>query len=479
MRAMKLTQNFKYIVVPLGLIYVAVLGVSIGGRWDLYEQIAMADRWPSEYGYSFGLVDLFKPSSPYFPGVSLILVALKSLGLLYEPLLYLISSAIVASFFSATYQIYKRFSGKFSYLQYLSTTYVLAILFLPSYLGYAAEWKPDTLGLLFFVSAFILITDKNSNLLKLILAGIMVILAIVTKQQILGLVLGLGISIAFLRRSSLRSINSLAVLGTALALSALIIAIVPGALHFAGWAHMGRSISPTFDRGHIWIFFGLVLVALSLVNRRLTPHKLYENFKKLMPSNKLYIVLSLIWLMIGIAGNLNEGGNSGNLAAGILLLLPILVVSFENSARELNSSLTIFAILMASFSIENSEFMTRLEERNRVADIISEQVRQISVTSPRILISGDSYWAIRELDKISISEIDTWAHLNLGQMYDPRVANTDQLLMSTSPNAVLCVQGCNYQVGMAQSLKSKGFVPIVFDHKSGDGILYFSKETLH
>lgn len=62
-----------YLTAILFFTQLVFLSLNKGGRWDLNEQIAMADRVAAgEIYYSTEQAGFYLSSSPYFPGVSFV-----------------------------------------------------------------------------------------------------------------------------------------------------------------------------------------------------------------------------------------------------------------------------------------------------------------------------------------------------------------------------------------------------------------------
>ena len=178
------------------VLVIIVMGLGRVARWDLLDQVSMADNflnWGSLY-------PVFNDPTPhgvsvYFPGVSLILVVLMQVGFdfyLVEAAI-LISCSILLIFFYVQKKVAEQISGdKILWRQFVPFIVAFSLLVTPDYLKYAVEFKPDTIALVtsylgLSVAGFL---TKKVTLPRIIMGAFLFVGAIIFKQQYIAFIAG-------------------------------------------------------------------------------------------------------------------------------------------------------------------------------------------------------------------------------------------------------------------------------------------------
>lgn len=199
-----------YFLTFIFIMLILLIGLGQVARWDLLDQVAMADNYFKEGRFYPALSD---PSphgvSVYFPGVSFLVVALRKVGFdfyLVEVSL-LISTFIVLSFFYIQMKIAEMIvDTKIFWYQFAPFIIAFCLFLTPQWLTYAVEFKPDTIGLLIgyiglYVAGFL---AQGIAFHRLIFGALLFSGAIIFKQQYVALIAGiLAFCVAFPNKSRL------------------------------------------------------------------------------------------------------------------------------------------------------------------------------------------------------------------------------------------------------------------------------------
>jgi hypothetical protein len=436
-------------------------GLAKGGRWPLYQAIAMADRWGTlSFGYSQGTVDGFMPSTPYFPGVSFLAIVARRLTPEHDLMLLLaLASLSVPVLLIALASVYNRLGGRLSIGGFVAVASTLALVALPDWLGHANELKPDTLALIAFVVAWLALDQPaTAYRWRYPVVGLCVALAIVLKQQSIMLVLGLTIGMGLRDwRLGLIGPGWLAVtIGTIGGLSAAL--LVPGAWRFTILAHSGRPVIWEFQLGQLrFLIVSVVIIALIIIMRNSQPH---PSPMQTFSGGKVSPVPSaLLWVIAGILGALNFGGNLSNVQSGLVLTLPWIVLALERLPTILlRVCWGVAAALMIGYLIIG-DWQMRAESRMSADNEVRALVR--SMPASEVLASGASYLAVRSITGVKVHEIDTWAHYHHGRLKNEVPTNSALLMQNLEADIIICMEGCSLQARLYNFLPSQlGYEPI-------------------
>lgn len=428
----------KYIVLLawiVGLLFFFSLftsGLAKGGRWDLYEAIAMADRWPEYFGYSQGLIDRFMPSTPYFPGVSFLAIVSRPFGDYQVEALLFVASACVIFLQYMLFLMYRSNGGTWSLAYFFIFSVAISYFSLSAWLEYAKEFKPDTISLaLFIVGALALLNLKNGPI-RAVLIVITLASALLFKQQIIAPVFGLALVCVFRQSTPSEKIKDLIYICSGMLLGLLIVASINGGFFYAISSHIGRDRVSILDKEHLQLLVELIGVLLLGIAISKKPMGMKGRYALIIPA--------FAWFFACIAGAINLGGNIGNTAVGIVLFIPIMALICQKTKPAIISLIGVTLIFYIFNDIRNSHWLDRYERRV----LVEAEIRQaIGKHNPKsILISGDSYMSIRNLGIETISEIDTWAHIHIGKNKSKVIINGNSLIEYLNPDAIVCIQRC-------------------------------------
>jgi len=424
--------------ISLLLLFAYSFSVSLpkGGRWDLYQALYLADKGIHYPDWANGD---YSPGTPYFPGVSFLLRAASLVAPVSEFSALVLASLVTTSLIFTLAMLSKRLDIVTDVGATLPIYVAFSIAFLNPWIGYSGEFKPDSLALLFFSLGLMLITGPQSSLR--VLAAIPFFLSLITKQQIAGPFAALFVALLVLtfifRKGSITALLSLGIAGGAAVFTIL---LIPGALGYTVIAHAGRGFAFNFDFGYVRVLTGLaVLLGLFLFNRR-RQYASKANRSKRKSSELLVLtsVCAAAWFGFGALGAINVGGNSGNLAAGALLLLPLVTLPkwIKNPAAPVGSLVVILLFTLDAVSNSPLEAHTnRTEGYSKLTQVIAEEGLQ------SIAISSDSYLVVRDLE-LDIIDLGTWGHLAAGNLRSELAASEFGLVFENQPDGIVCVEGC-------------------------------------
>lgn len=310
-------------------------GLIKGGRWDLYQNIAMADRFLNGQGFYYSPIEA---SSPYFPGVALLAVFV---GKVFYPLrdyiLLVIASLVGTVFLYALIYLGERFSN--NRVLSLSVSFLLVSFGFEHYRSYMNEFKADSLVLLYAI-LIIMIIDRIENdewkagIGILLLLFVLAFLMDVTKQQALYVDVALGGYLLFTRRLAMK--EKLLIIGSLVGAGLLDLAVlfsIPGMeiqtiknlrdMPYWGVKSIIEQMKSDVMRNIIYFFLLLLFVCL-LIGKRIQLDALEQK----------WLAIALTFGIGQIAGGWKRGGNAGNYEAGMVCFLPFVVVAASYFFRE-------------------------------------------------------------------------------------------------------------------------------------------------
>lgn len=387
------------------LAIVVLVSGSIGqiNRWDLLDQISMADNFV-QHGTLYPAADSEVPFgvSAYFPGVALLAVLLKYVGLehfLVEAMLMVACALVVLLFVMFAKATRATFAVACTVRDLAPLAICVVFVVCPMWLRYAREFKPDTValccGLLGLHIAGWLRSDTSFGR---ILAGALICgLAIVFKQQYAAFLVGLLI-FAVVQPTRSRILFALIALAAA--------AAVVGVLFLAGepWFWNVKVLSDDgllspgqVVRDNVGTAFALfqALVIVGLIRWAAVPAG--NEFKEFFPLRRDVGWLSSAWVWIAVPSigaaflsALKVGGNQGNTQLGLVLLLPIVYALTQRLDRKVFVALGWCAILPHVPAIHAS--------LNNYAEAVALRGFVAAKASPddRLVLTGsDVYFASR------------------------------------------------------------------------------------
>jgi len=461
-----------YAVVAIVTTFLALLGRALahGGRWDLYDAVAMGDRIGRAFGYSLGGADRFEPSTPYFLGASVISY---SVGLVTHPaqveLLLLIATLLVFTLQGCLFLVYRRLGGAASFWPYAGLSLAVTALCLNKYLDYALEFKPDTPSLIFFSLVAAVVLSDIVLVKRLALIVLLTAASLLFKQQI-GVAIGaLALGRLFWGAGPIsRRLTDIGALGVGGCLGLAVSLSVPNAVFFAVVSHAGRTHLKLLDMEHAFLLLTIMVLAGLILLIRGWESTLVESLRvaRIWP----YSLAAMLWFLISLAGARNFGGNSGNTAVGLVLFLPFAVLLLDKMRPWLKSLMFIILTLYSAGFLVASHWYDRYQTRIHLEAQIGEQLRQAGAKTA--LVSGDSYIAARRGAVASISEIDTWAHIHNGVSRDKVVKDGVQLVDELKPDAIVCMQTCSVFLRYKFDPAKMGYRAVTLPASKSHDILY-------
>lgn len=426
-------STFQLVLVTL---FTLSLGLPRGGRWDLYQPLAMADR-----GLSYWTTEdpmLIGPSTPYPPLTTILIQIAQTFGQLPEEF-FLIFAALLTAFVPLLLAITAIQVGSAVKFEVHLTVYsFVSILFLYPWVWYSAEGKPDTLALVLFLIGLNFAFSRN-QLLNLG-SVVPVFLAILAKQQIIAPVAALIFGLAlkeFIERGRLSKSKSFIGVTVGAGLAAVTLLTNQGFLDFGVLAHVGRGLVLGFDEGHLRIMpvgLGASYCAV-LFGIRAWRQKPRVTLSK----KEIFWLCAVAWLAAGVFGWLNYGGNSGNLAVGLVLVTLFLVELAPGVWKwRLWLGLTIQTAYLVFTFFNNSvleKYQVRIQETEQVT-------KGISGLEGRIALRSDDYLSVRD-SMLEITDLYTWEHVRSGYLADKVPESFEELLEKTSTAFLLCKDSCS------------------------------------
>ena len=404
---------------------ILIVGASLSrvARWDLLEQIAMADNYLANgILYADAESDQVHGHSVYFPGVSYIAIALKNFGIDYylvETML-LMAVVILLLFFYVLIKYAYFFSNKKSTpVHFFPLLIAYLSISLSHYVKYACEFKPDTIALLMGYFGLYLISINKRDIYQLILGALLVSLGLLFKQQYLAFIVGLFVAAFFEKKIEFR-----VAVGLIIVLSSFILLAFIGNERIRFWTVEVLSDDGMLPFRQILVdlfivFIGVTLFLILLILgskdvdslRVLKSHrsfKLLELFKR----NPWFIVTFFV-MGAALLSSLKVGGNSGNTELALVVIFPLFGLIAQHIENWKMILIGWFGVVyFGSQEIVNfSNYGLARELKNQV------EVIQLGENA-NILTGSDVYYASRFLARENIVLENYWG-ISLKENSDP------------------------------------------------------------
>jgi len=362
-------------------------GLLKGGRWDLYQNIAMADRFLDGKGLYYSMVEA---SSPYFPGVAFLAVLV---GKLFYPwrdyILLAIASLLGALFFYVLVKMGDRFVKK-KWIPLTMVSFYLFTMF-GSYRGYMSEFKADTLVLLIgFLLCCIINRIEESDRVGIPQAFGLFILAFamdVAKQQALYVDIGIGFYVLLQKELKVpMKVKILMPLVLAGLLDLFVIFSIPGIeiiaiknlsdMPFWGWKNIFAQMGNCFKSNLLFFIFLFIFVFLW-----------YRKLVVLNAFGWMWISVALVFGLGQIIGGWKTGGNAGNYEVGMVNFIPFTLIGAEwvfdqyisEEKKERAMAIGCVCIVciagmhLANFGLRRvPHVISKMEEDKKVSEYLSE-----------------------------------------------------------------------------------------------------------
>lgn len=335
-------DKFKFVTLFVALGYFLknyIPALIEGGRWDLYQQIAMSDRFLAGKGLYYSTIEA---SSPYFPGVSFLATFISKFAYPYRDYILLFIASLIGTLFAL---MLVKLAVNFGCKKQIALIVVFGLLYwgFNEYRGYMHEFKADSLVLLCGIGICYLqeqIEQKKNIRHAYILAGIFILGLVmdITKQQAVYVNIALILYTIFCMATSwnAKSMIMAALAGAGCVALGIIFSIPDMEIiaienlkdmpyHFPNdiiWSMAGDF------RGHK-LFFLLLFYFIFLV---------FSGKTKLNMLQKKWFLISIVFGAAQIAGGWKTGGNAGNYEAGMVCFLPFVALAANNIFEQIIST---------------------------------------------------------------------------------------------------------------------------------------------
>ena len=469
-----------WIAVAIFLFDLFLQGLADGGRWDLYEPIAMADRWSTGFGYSIGIEDFYKSSTPYFPGVSILAFAFTKLGAYQVDFLLFVASLLVVVLLFLLNFLYKKIGGVWPLHAFLVFSISISHFILYEWLSYAKEFKPDTVALVFLLIGILSYFSNSALWLRRGLLIAAFAFALVFKQQIIAAEVGFVLALLFANNSPRAKLIDAFIVVCALGLGLLPIFLLDGGAFFAVNSHIGRGFIPLSisinNAEHKKLAYQLlVLFVGSFI--LFGKNYFWKSFLMIFENYNIAIP-AFCWFVACFLGAINYGGNIGNTAVGLVLFIPFIAIFFD----KINSNYVGLLALCLTISLINNLIWGAWKQKLHARLALDAEISLLVTNAkPRsILISGDSYIAVRSADVKRVSEIDTWAHIRNGVNKSLVPYSGDAFIKQLNPDMVICVQGCDiFNELYSISPERAGYKEVVLKASNRQRVLFVKNDTVN
>lgn len=451
-----LTLIFIFLIILIGLGKV--------NRWDLLDQVAMADN----YFKGGSLYPSFNDPTPhgvsvYFPGVALLVIILRGIGLDFYlvEITILLSCLVVMSFFYTLMKISEHLSGeRILWYQFIPSVITFCLLVTPYWLLYAIEFKPDTIALFFGYTALITVgfLDNKISYLRLIIGALLFSGAIIFKQQYLALLIGVyAFCLIFPNKSRFLF------LFTSVSFLILIMSLLlinPNILYWNFEILANDSFLSIVKVVQMnWSTFSAFILSIVCIT-----FFLYLNSKSFPNINREHLLTifrsSWAWGTVFFIGasflsGFKDGGNQGNMQLGILLLFPLIFVACFRLPRFIFICLAWVSILV-SLPI----YVTSIQAYQDADNLRSFVVNDVLDKSDEVLTGSDVYFASRHYGNFTDS-INYWS---ISLKTDMVVySSLSKILPTVSPDRLIVENWPTNKIAIDNDLRYE----IIFENNAG------------
>jgi len=385
----------------IGLFVGLCILMSIGqsARWDLLEQVSMADNF-IRHGILYPSANDSSPHgvSVYFPGVAFVMVMLGKIGVDFflVELALLLSCFIVFLFFYVQMKIAESIlDSKIYWHDFIPFIIGFSLIITPNWLIYALEFKPDTIGLLagFFGLYLAGGLVKNVSLPRLVFGSFVFGISIVFKQQYIAFIIGIyAFCIVFPTRERLifSCISFLTLLVFLIFLfrnsnmwfwNVIVLSDDP----FLGILEIVKLNLKSFQVLGFACISGWLLLSLSGIS---SPLFSKDGFRKLV--NTPWIWGAVVFCLASFLSAVKSGGNAGNTELGIFLMAPVFYGMVSRLPRIVFTSLALgalfFCLPKALYGLV--KYADAIELRAHVSN-------DLDFKSGQVLTGSDVYFASR------------------------------------------------------------------------------------
>ena len=305
-------------------------GLAKGGRWDLYQHIATADRFLNGQGYFYSTQ---LASSPYFPGVGFLSVLVSLVAAPVRDYVLLFIASLAGTVF--VYLMLK-IATKYAKSSFVVLLFFMVLLFRPFgyYRSYMNEFKADSIVMVIGICLMFLIDRMEDGSVRRNFPRWLAVMALtfvmgIFKQHALYIDVGIGLYLLLARKLSVREkfyfLSAMFVGGL---LDLAVIFSIPGItintmqdLKDMPYYTIREIILMFIDFGVsnfyacLFIFCSMVLVAAKAL--------------KISSLLKKYLFVSCLFMLMQLAGAIKTGGNNGNTESGLVTFMPFAALAAD------------------------------------------------------------------------------------------------------------------------------------------------------
>jgi hypothetical protein len=367
-------------------------------RWDLLEQISVADRL-SAGGEMFPAPDnsILGGITPYFPGVAVVAyVLMEIINHSYIVIVMLcIASATTFWFISMQKTVVLSFDRYYDARNFWPVMIIMAALICKDWFAYAVEFKPDTLAYLIGAISVGLSLKLNRSLLVTFLLGVLAGSALIFKQQYAAFILGYFTYVAVTRQ--VRDIIFL--LGMCASVASVVFYIVhdPSLVFWTISTFSDDKFLAPYEWVKLHIRFG-TYIGLSVLGFFVLSYfnQLHLQSEKLRSMAQNSWKNPFFWLIgsslcAAFISSWKDGGNAGNTEFGFILLSPIFLLIFEKSSRKI--LLIISTIVLCAHLPKVVKLKDRLADTYKLKSVVEALP---SNKCEGLVVGSNVYFAVRD-----------------------------------------------------------------------------------
>ncbi len=425
----------KYIIwLTYGLIFtyftqLMLKSLSLGGRWELNEQIAFGDRVVNGISsYANGITDLFFPSSPYFPGVGYLSAFFQYIGIdniyINNQLMLIIAVSVGFIYFILLKKLTKKLYPTIPNIVIYFTLILFFITHFSLYIYYMKEFKPDTILLLLATLIFLILEkDKKIPFTHIGMVAILLFITTFFKQSFF-IVYFLAFLLIytnnfFTLKEKVTILLSYAFIGL---FALYLIFNIENLYYFTveilgqhpmndGYTHF-LNYRQGFDNNKIFL---LVLMYFLIKS-----HKQFS----IQESKSKYFLFTLVWFIFAAISTAKSGGNIGNFEVGVIVFIPFVIYTLHNAFKRYYSDKSFYILvlivlaLMLTLNLAGLAKGTLKLKRTIQTNQISAKYLHENFNNKSAFIDGETYILAKMAGLNILTETTTIGHFNYILDYD-------------------------------------------------------------
>jgi len=397
----------------LYLLYIVVfITISLGqiARWDLLEQVAMADNYIANGDlYPDFRANEIHGVSVYFPGIAYLAILFQLIGIKFYLVEFLLLFAVIIFIFFIYLIIFltKSIYPKRVYpkeLIFLLLAYLTIVC--PKFVMYALEFKPDTIALLLGLTGVLWIFEDAIFVYKKIIAIFLIGIAVFFKQQYLFFILGIFVSIFIIKKGSYKIFALISII-----ISSLFFIIIISNKNLVFWNFEILSddgiVSFKFILTEIIpiainIITFILLLILSIEKNHIV--QINKSFFLDLIKNHPWAIIFPFIIASCIISFLKVGGNRGNLELGLVFIFPLILIFINYLSKWKVILIAWFGILITFANNLSSpiRYIEAKDLRNKIMIMESNNFKSV-------LTGSDVYYASRFLNRNGLVIENYWS----------------------------------------------------------------------